>query len=64
MPDGTSRLSTLDGKHINHFMGCSTFAEYAVIAEISAAKIHPGSDPYKVKKEFVLFHPNIFPCSS
>ena len=26
------------------FMGCSTFAEYAVIAEISAAKIHPGAD--------------------
>merc|ERR1712066_882218 len=25
-------------------MGCSTFAEYAVIAEISAAKINPGAD--------------------
>eukprot|EP00096_Caligus_rogercresseyi_P004560 TRINITY_DN1888_c0_g1_i1.p1 TRINITY_DN1888_c0_g1~~TRINITY_DN1888_c0_g1_i1.p1 ORF type:complete len:680 (+),score=118.35 TRINITY_DN1888_c0_g1_i1:183-2222(+) len=44
MPDGTSRLSTLDGKQIFHFMGCSTFAEYAVISEISAAKIHPGAD--------------------
>ena len=43
MPDGTTRLSK-DGKDIFHFMGCSTFAEYAVIAEISAAKIHPGAD--------------------
>ena len=43
MPDGTSRLSK-DGKPIYHFMGCSTFAEYAVIAEISAAKIHAGAD--------------------
>ena len=30
---------TADGKPIYHFMGCSTFAEYAVIAEISAAKV-------------------------
>merc|ERR1711936_1514689 len=43
MPDGTTRLSK-DGKEIFHFMGCSTFAEYAVIAEISAAKINPGAD--------------------
>jgi len=43
MPDGTSRLSK-DGKEIFHFMGCSTFAEYAVIAEISAAKINRGAD--------------------
>merc|ERR1711892_159860 len=42
MPDGTSRLSK-DGKQIFHFMGCSTFAEYAVIAEISAAKMNPGT---------------------
>ena len=41
------RLSK-DGKPIFHFMGCSTFAEYAVIAEISAAKIHPGADLNKV----------------
>lgn len=47
MPDGTSRLSK-DGKQIFHFMGCSTFAEYAVIAEISAAKIHPGADLNKM----------------
>jgi Zn-dependent alcohol dehydrogenase len=47
MPDGTSRLSK-DGKSIFHFMGCSTFAEYAVISEISAAKIDPGADLYKM----------------
>ena len=40
MPDGTSRFSK-DGKVISHFMGCSTFSEYTVIAEISAAKIYP-----------------------
>ncbi|OQR94433.1 hypothetical protein ACHHYP_01296 [Achlya hypogyna] len=40
MPDGTSRFS-IDGKPIYHFMGCSTFSEYSVIAEISAAKIDP-----------------------
>jgi len=43
MPDGTSRLSK-DGVTLYHFMGCSTFAEYAVIAEISAAKINSGAD--------------------
>eukprot|EP00937_MAST-01D_sp_MAST-1D-sp2_P004449 g4449.t1 len=42
MPDGTSRFTvTKDGekKTIFHFMGCSTMAEYTVIAEISCAKI-------------------------
>ena len=29
-------------------MGCSTFAEYTVIAEISAAKINPYADLNKV----------------
>jgi len=43
MPDGTSRFSK-DGKSIFHFMGCSTFSEYTVIAEISAAKINPTAD--------------------
>jgi S-(hydroxymethyl)glutathione dehydrogenase/alcohol dehydrogenase len=32
MPDGTSRFTTYDGKPIYHFMGCSTFSEYTVIA--------------------------------
>jgi len=47
MPDNTTRISK-DGKDIFHFMGCSTFAEYAVISEISAAKIHPGADLEKM----------------
>ena len=32
---------------IYHFMGCSTFAEYAVLASISLAKINPDSNPYQ-----------------
>ncbi len=44
MMDGTSRFRTKDGKMIYHFMGCSTFSEYTVIAEISAAKINPFAD--------------------
>lgn len=47
MPDGTTRFSK-DGKPIYHFMGCSTFSEYTVIAEISAAKINPYADLNKV----------------
>jgi len=44
MPDGTSRFKSKDGQVIYHFMGCSTFSEYSVIAEISAAKINPHAD--------------------
>ena len=42
MPDGTSRFSK-DGKTIYHFMGCSTFSEYTVLAEISCAKINQNA---------------------
>jgi len=45
MPDGTSRFSTMDGKVIYHFMGCSTFSEYTVLCAISLAKINPTADP-------------------
>src|SRR5256712_4758187 len=38
LPDGTTRLSR-DGEPIGHFMGTSTFAEYAVLPEIALAKI-------------------------
>lgn len=38
MPDGTSRFSC-KGKNLFHFMGCSTFSEYTVVAEISLAKV-------------------------
>jgi S-(hydroxymethyl)glutathione dehydrogenase / alcohol dehydrogenase len=43
MPDGTVRFHDKDGKDIFHFMGCSTMAEYTVLAEISCAKIHPDA---------------------
>jgi len=38
MPDGTSRLS-LGGKMLHHYMGTSTFAQYAVLPEIAVAKV-------------------------
>jgi len=45
MPDGTSRFTLKsDGSTIYHFMGCSTFAEYTVLAEISCAKVNPEAD--------------------
>eukprot|EP00913_Durusdinium_trenchii_P012009 g11282.t1 len=39
MPDGTSRFTDSEGKTIWHFMGCSTFSEYTVVADISCAKV-------------------------
>ncbi len=39
MPDGTSRFSTLDGKPILHYMGCSTFSNHTVLPEIALAKV-------------------------
>ncbi|KAJ1455198.1 hypothetical protein M885DRAFT_554897 [Pelagophyceae sp. CCMP2097] len=42
MPDGTSRFS-LNGEPIFHFMGCSTFSEYTVLAEISCAKVNAAA---------------------
>lgn len=47
MPDGTTRFSK-DGQPIFHYMGCSTFAEYTVVAEISLAKIDPKAPLDKV----------------
>jgi len=38
MPDGTSRF-TCKGKTLFHFMGCSTFSQYTVVAEISVTKV-------------------------
>ena len=38
LPDGTTRLFR-DGQPLRHFMGTSTFAEYAVIPEIALAKV-------------------------
>jgi S-(hydroxymethyl)glutathione dehydrogenase / alcohol dehydrogenase len=42
LPDGTARLSR-DGDQLRHFMGCSTFAEATVMAEISLAKVNRES---------------------
>jgi len=39
MPDGTSRFTGSGGEQIKHFMGCSTFSEYTVVADISCAKV-------------------------
>jgi S-(hydroxymethyl)glutathione dehydrogenase/alcohol dehydrogenase len=47
MPDGTSRLS-IDGTPIYHYMGCSTFANYAVMPEIAVAKIRKDAPFDKV----------------
>lgn len=45
MPDGTTRFAAAaDGTPIHHFMGCSTFAEYTVVSEISCAKVNPMAD--------------------
>ncbi|MCF6199826.1 MAG: S-(hydroxymethyl)glutathione dehydrogenase/class III alcohol dehydrogenase, partial [Hyphomicrobiaceae bacterium] len=42
MPDGTSRLS-YKGKPVLHYMGCSTFSNYAVMPEIAVAKVRPDA---------------------
>ncbi|MCA8931840.1 MAG: S-(hydroxymethyl)glutathione dehydrogenase/class III alcohol dehydrogenase [Rhodospirillaceae bacterium] len=42
MPDGSSRFS-LNGKPLYHYMGCSTFANYTVLPEISLAKVRPDA---------------------
>ncbi|GAB1654096.1 S-(hydroxymethyl)glutathione dehydrogenase/class III alcohol dehydrogenase [Mannheimia haemolytica] len=47
MPDGTTRFS-YEGKPIYHYMGCSTFSEYTVVAEVSLAKINPEANPEEV----------------
>jgi S-(hydroxymethyl)glutathione dehydrogenase/alcohol dehydrogenase len=38
MPDGTKRFKC-KGQEIGHFMGCSTFSEYTVVAAISVCKV-------------------------
>ncbi len=47
MPDGTSRLS-YKGDKLYHYMGCSTFSEYTVVAEVSLAKIDPRANHEEV----------------
>nr|WP_319514470.1 S-(hydroxymethyl)glutathione dehydrogenase/class III alcohol dehydrogenase [uncultured Cohaesibacter sp.] len=43
MPDGTTRFS-YNGEPLFHYMGCSTFSEYTVVAEVSLAKINPEAN--------------------
>jgi len=47
MPDGTSRF-TCKGQKLFHYMGCSTFSEYTVVAEVSVAKIRSDAPLDKV----------------
>jgi S-(hydroxymethyl)glutathione dehydrogenase / alcohol dehydrogenase len=47
MPDGTTRFS-FQGKPIYHYMGCSTFSEYTVVAEVSLAKINSQANHEQV----------------
>ena len=52
LPDGTARLSR-DGEPLRHFMGTSTFAEYAVLPEIALAVVN---------HEAPLEHAALFAC--
>jgi len=47
MPDGTTRFS-YNGQPVYHYMGCSTFSEYTVVAEVSLAKINPEANHEEV----------------
>ena len=47
MPDGTSRLS-YKGSKLYHYMGTSTFANYAIVPEIALAKIRNDAPSNKV----------------
>ena len=47
MPDGTSRFS-YEGQPLYHYMGCSTFSEYTVVAAVSLARVHPDANPEHV----------------
>ncbi|GME89415.1 unnamed protein product [[Candida] boidinii] len=40
MPDGTSRF-TCKGQPLLHYMGCSTFSQYTVVADISVVAVNP-----------------------
>ncbi|CCH61100.1 hypothetical protein TBLA_0E00390 [Henningerozyma blattae CBS 6284] len=40
MPDGTSRFKNLKGESLLHFMGCSTFSQYTVVADVSVVAIN------------------------
>lgn len=39
MPDGTTRFHNSKGEPIYHYMGCSTFSQYTVLADVSVVAI-------------------------
>lgn len=42
MPDGTVRFKHKEsGKELLHFMGCSTFSQYTVVADVSVVAVNP-----------------------
>lgn len=47
MPDGTVRFRC-KGQNVYHYMGCSTFSQYTVVAEISIAKVNVEAPLEKV----------------
>jgi S-(hydroxymethyl)glutathione dehydrogenase / alcohol dehydrogenase len=47
MPDGTTRFS-YNGQPLYHYMGCSTFSEYTVVAEVSLAKVNPAANHQEI----------------
>lgn len=47
LPDGTTRLRTLDGLALKHYLSVATMAEYAVVHEASAIAI-PADVPFEV----------------
>ncbi|SCU81452.1 LAME_0B07162g1_1 [Lachancea meyersii CBS 8951] len=48
MPDGTSRFHNAKGEDLLHFMGCSTFSRYTVLADVSVVAIDPKAPLEKV----------------
>ena len=48
MPDGTKRFKC-QGKELFHFMGCSTFSEYTVVAGVSVCAVNDKAPQDKVK---------------
>lgn len=47
MPDGTSRL-TCKGEKVYQYMGCSSFAEYTVVADISIVRVREDAPLEKI----------------
>lgn len=43
MPDGTSRFKNKKGETLLHFMGCSTFSQYTVVADVSVVAVDPSA---------------------